>query len=230
MTRKRDRWKGICERLLRAIDSGFVSPCYILSAREARVTVPADCLAWTALGLAGDLRPALEQRRERKGPGFAMILDLGRIGTPEALLAVAIHEFCHHIAALAETSSIRATLGDSRFYSVLGEPSEETQRQGHLPPPNSDPDERRNVHGPQFLRLAVHAQFRANRLLDWRLPSPVDPQDYGFPCCLLKFRANLDGEEWQLIDAPLSVVAETPPPEKYQAFTAAISAAQTLPS
>jgi hypothetical protein len=72
----------------------------------------------------------------------------------------------------------------------------------------------------------AHVQYRAERL-GYRLPLVADPQHYRFPCGLWKFRAMLEWEQERLLDAPLSVVAATPPPETYQAFSAALLAAST---
>ena len=179
MGRKKDRWKEVCRRMLWTIDPSFRSPAYFLSAREARVKVPADVCGWTNLGLAGDLRPLLTQRHEWHGPGFAAILALDKIGSTEELLAAAVHEFCHFVLFMAETSTIRATLGEERFYSILAEPSKETQREGRPPAPSSDRSEWRESHNAAFVRMAIHAQSRAA----WRgkFLYVVDPTFYGLP-------------------------------------------------
>ena len=223
MERKRDRWKTICERVVRAVDPSFCSPIIFSRPRGPRESSGGRC-GLDGAGLSGDLRPLLSQRREWKGPGFAAILALDKLPGTRYLLAAALHELCHFVVGMAETSNVRATLGAERFYSILAEPSKQTRQSGELTPPSSDPDERRESHNAAFFRIAAHVQSRADSRGYW-LPHLADPTQYGFSAGSHKFAAALADETRALWDFPLSFVVAEPPPPEYTKFIASMSPA-----
>jgi hypothetical protein len=227
MDRKQDRWKAVCERLIRAVDPGFDPPCYFVTRREAKaggILETQEFAGLTGIGMSGDLRRLLERQGRWHGRGFAAIIDLSKIDTTAGLEAILLHEFGHHLEAVAGSRRFVETIGRAAFEEILSTPSATLGIE--RPAPSHDAIQ--SIHGPPFFRLCRHLELRALWRLN-RFPFTVDSEFYGWPARSQFWRA-LGTEPWDLAKLPMVQVAAMEPPESYRDFSAAVLAAQRNPS
>jgi len=210
--------------LIRTVDPAAASlPIYIVgkgAARRAGILEAGDFAGLTSIGMSGDLRRLLEGQGRWRGRGFATIVDVAGITTTAALQGIILHEYAHHCEAAAATAQCADAMGLAAYDAALSEPRKDLGVERPAPPR----DEIKEMHGPRFLRLAIHAELRAV----WRCAPGVrivvDPPAYGWPEWW-KWRAGLGDEPARLLHLPMVEVAAMEPPESYTQFVASISPA-----
>ena len=210
---RRDRWKAVCEKWIRRIDPTFTEPVYLLSARQATGVVEmSEICGLTGLGMAGDVRTALERRHEWRGPGFAAVIDLERISRTVELIGVALHEYTHYVESTAAAIPLATSMGRAAYHAVLSKPRDDES----MPIRPSSTKRPWDQHGPAFIHLAIHAEHRAWRagcravLADWtyyELPS-------GW-----RWRGALGDEPARLAKLPMIEVAKHPWTDTYKQFS-----------
>jgi hypothetical protein len=152
------RTVAFCTKAIRQIDPGYAGPIYLLEPRQARDAVSqGDYAGATRFALSGDVREFLQRHRLWSGPGFCAVLDLDKIHSTLELLSVVLHEYCHHVQGVAQTTRLQDVIGVEQFYRVISEPSDRVQAGIPPEPVSSAAAELREMHDATFIRLAIHA-------------------------------------------------------------------------
>lgn len=154
-------------------------PVYLVDHRTApELNIPRGVLAWAGWKAPYAVRPFVNWQ----GAGFATVLRMDRIH-PDDLTALVLHELCHWLPLAALVARADRHEGFQQTAAEAGETSRAADLTAGLPENLPRPW---SGHGPEFVRLYLHATWRASRA--------------GFP---IRQRAAYDW--WMYRTAPLRV-------------------------
>ena len=207
-------WKTEGKRLIRAVDPAYTDPVYFLTPSEAGRELDRGTVAlhWTFASL--DLRPRLEQLGMWQGRhGFCAIVNAESAPSLERLRGVILHEYVHD----CETRNGRnrmaklATEHELTLDQLLeGRPEAKSE---DLPRPWLD-------HGTPFIRLSIHAGFRARAagipVEDYRIFNSL----YYLLADVQYYRTALSDEPERFAGLPLAEVLAITPPESFIKYAA----------
>ena len=218
-------WKFAATAVIRAIDSSYAGPIYLLDMQEARAQPDGRTggVVWNFIDL--NLRDVLHSQGQWRGRGFATLIDasnyLAKLSAADSLrtiVAVAVHEFCHWLEGPTpcSESEIEAFLVEvpafSRFIDAPISLDE-------VHDPERPPWHRHT--GNVFGRVALHAAFRAHlAALEFEF-SPDDfwnsDRVYQLAAPIEYFRA-LGREPIERLNEPLRDISRSPLPDRYAEF------------
>ena len=227
--RKTWDWKAECEALIRIVDPHSAArPVYLFDAGEARELVDMRRLCSTGLtsiALSARFRPLLQRRGEWKGDGFAVVIDVDRLTSPQHIDAVVLHEYAHDLQERHVERRFRRGDGDDATAAVLlylANPS------NPLPPLGWTADEPGSSwrpwhhHTGDFIRLCAHVAYRAQQRVRWMGDAweVYGVEDARFLSHVRQYVRRLGDEPERLADSPLAELHDIDPPEPFARFAA----------
>jgi hypothetical protein len=204
------------EALIRAIDPLMTLPVYIIDAKDVddERLLSSGWIACTGMLMDLQLRPTLERLKQWRGRGFGMIIHPELLPSGFRFVAgCVLHEYSHFIEDYNEAryskpiprwSKAEARKADE-FNSAVANfiATSALPAQAELP--------RWSGHGIDFVRIASHLAYRANRIFESIKPkhlrsvSPYHPfgsEDQALEACSEELDCEL----------PLIELLRTPPP------------------
>jgi hypothetical protein len=226
------------EWLLRAVDPTLDEAVYLLDYGDlAELGVPvrfdaaASCfrrpIGFVCGGLIHEVRPALEAAGRWRGDGFLAAFDFASFSEPLAFLGTCLHEYSHHVqmsklvgrcvAAMGGPRAFRSTMTDARRSNGGA-----LDLSCHSDVATESRKERRYMHDWRWLRLLIHVEHRAYLRGCWLgdLDRCGSSTTYGLQR-VDRYAVALADEPQRMLDVPLAVVCDAPPPDQFAEFAAA---------
>ena len=223
-------WKAECEALIRIVDPHSAArPVYLFDAGEARELADVRRLhstGITSIALSARFRSLLKIRGDWQGDGFAAVIDVERLPSPQCIDAVVIHEYAHDLLDREIEDRFRRGDGDDHtavMLLMLANPDVP------LPPPDWKGREDNPAwrpwhnHAGDFIRLCVHLAHRAQQRIGW-LGDAWDvfsvTQNARGLSSVFQYTRLLEDEPERLADSPLSELLSIDPPASFASFAA----------